>query len=106
MVFFSDNVVPTDQDHYFISCRASENGTSAEATVHILIRYVWKLYGLLETIVSDRGSQFVSDIWKCFCKILGITRSLSTAYHPETDGQSENLNQSIEQYLRLYIAYD
>ena len=91
---------------YFISCRASENGTSAEATAQILIRYVWKLYRLPETIVSNRGSQFVLDMWKCFCKILDITRSLSTAYYPETDGQSENLNQSMKQYLRLYVAYD
>lgn len=92
--------------HHFIACRAGEFGTSAEATAIMLVRHVWKHHGLCETIVSDRGTQFVSDMWKCFCKILGITRSLSTAYHPETDGQSENSNQYMEQYLRLYVAYD
>ena len=55
--------------------------------------------------MSDRGTQFVSDMWKCFCQILGIKRKLSTAYHPKTDGQSENTNQIMEQYLRTFVNY-
>ena len=45
-------------------------------------------------------------MWDRFCQILGVKRKLSTAYHPETDGQSENTNQWVEQYLRMFMDYD
>ena len=81
------------KERHFIACRAGDRGTSVEATAQMLLEHVWKYHGLPLSIVSDRGPQFASDVWKCFCKILGIKRKLSTAYHPETDGQSENTNQ-------------
>ena len=56
-------------------------------------------------MVSDRGPQFVSAVWKAWCKILGITAKLSTAYHPETDGQSEIANQEMERHLRSFVNY-
>jgi hypothetical protein len=66
---------------------------------------VWKLHGLPDTIVSDRGSTFVSTFWKELCKRLRIDSRLSTAFHPETDGQTERANGEMEQYLRTFVAY-
>ena len=66
---------------------------------------VWKLHGYPEGIVSDRGRQFVSHFWKRLCQRLGVTTKLSTAHHPETDGQSEVTNAWMEQYIRGFINY-
>ena len=66
---------------------------------------IWKHTGLPSTIVSDRGTQFVNDFWDELCKRLNITALLSTAYHPQTDGQTEIANAIMEQYLRVYCAY-
>jgi transposase InsO family protein len=60
---------------------------------------------LPRAIVSDRGPQFVSLMWKRICELLRITRRLSTAYHPETDGATERRNQVIEHYFRCYATY-
>ena len=67
--------------------------------------HVYRWVGLPESIVSDRGPQFVSGFWKEFCRILGIERKLSTAYHPQTDGQSEITNQYMAQRLRPFVNY-
>ena len=69
------------------------------------VKYVFKLHGLPDSIVSDRGTQFVSDFWEALCSRLQIKARLSTAYHPETDGQTENANAVMEQYLRMYCSY-
>ena len=66
---------------------------------------VYRLHGLLSSIVSDRDSQFISTMWKSLCKRLRITASLFTAYHPEIDGQSERANQDVERGLRTYCNY-
>ncbi len=90
---------------HFIACRAGELGTSSEVTAKMLLHHVWNLHGLPDSIVSDRGTQFVSDVWTRLCKILNIKRKLSTAYHPETDGQSENTNQWMKQWLRMFVNH-
>lgn len=91
--------------HHYIACTAGDEGTNTEETAKMLIDNVWKLHGLPKTIISDRGTQFVSLVWKTFCKTLGIKAKLSTAFHPETDGQSEISNQEMERYLRSYVNY-
>ena len=71
----------------------------------LFITHAWKLHGLPNTVVSDRGPQFISDFWKHLNKRLKINSLLSTAYHPETDGQTERMNAVLEQYLRAYVSY-
>jgi len=63
------------------------------------------LYGLPESIVSDKGVQFVVRIMKELNKLLGIQTKLSTAYYSQTDRQIERINQELEQYLRLFINH-
>ena len=66
---------------------------------------VWKLHGLLESVISDRGPQFAVGMMRELNKMLGIETKLSMAYHPETDGQTERTNQELEQYLRMYVNH-
>lgn len=87
---------------HFIACKST---CDSEETARLFNEYVWKLHGLPTTIVSDRGPQFVSEFWRHLTRRLKISAALSTAYHPETDGQTERMNAVLEQYLRLYIAY-
>jgi len=53
---------------------------------------IWKLHRIPRKIISDRGLQFASKFMGELCKCLGIQRALSTAYHPQTDGQTEQMN--------------
>ena len=71
----------------------------------MFLRHVWVYHGLPATIVSNRGTQFVSAFWDELCTQLGIHQLLSSAFHPETDGQTENANAVIEQVLRAYTSY-
>ncbi|MBW0512850.1 hypothetical protein O181_052565 [Austropuccinia psidii MF-1] len=72
---------------------------------HLLIKNIFSKHGLPSSIVSDRGSIFVSSFWTNLLQQLKISRDLSTAYHPETDGQTERVNQILEQYLQMYVSY-
>ena len=64
---------------------------------------IWRLHGLLRDIVSDRDSRFTSNTWKDFLSVTGIRPHMSTAFHPQTDGQTERVNQVIEAYLRPFL---
>ncbi|MBW0499263.1 hypothetical protein O181_038978 [Austropuccinia psidii MF-1] len=72
----------------------------------IFISHVLSKHGLPLSIVSDRGSLFFSSFWNNLCQKLKISRDLSTAFHPETDGQTERVNQILEQYLWMYVSYN
>jgi len=63
------------------------------------------LHRLPESIISDGGVQFVAGMMKELNNLLGIQMKLSTAYHPQTDGQMERINQELEQYLRVFIDH-
>ena len=90
---------------HYVACRAEKEGISTEETAKLLIQNVWKLHELPKTIISDRSPQFVFLIWQALCKILSIKVKLSTAFHSETDDQSEICNQEMERYLRAYVNY-
>ena len=78
----------------------------AEETASLLLRHVFKLHGLPDKIISDRGPQFASKFWMCLFQTLGIQHSMSSAFHPQSNGQTERTNQSIEQYLRCFVNYE
>jgi len=80
-------------------------GTSAEGLVRLFRDNVWKLHGLLESIVLDRGPQFAAELTKELNRMLGIKMKLSTAFHPQMDGQIERMNQELEQYLRFFVEH-
>jgi len=60
---------------------------------------------LPESVVSDRGPQFAAELTRELNRMLGIKTKLSTVFHPQTDGQTERMNQELEQYLRFFIEH-
>lgn len=87
---------------HFIPCTSS---ISAPETANLFLSNVFRLHGMPKDIVSDRGPQFVSQFWKHFFKLMQVNINLSSAYHPQSDGQTERVNQVLEQYLRCFINY-
>jgi len=77
--------------------------TMAEGLARLFRDNVWRLHGLPESIISDRGPQFAAGLMRELNEMLGIKTKLSTAFHPQTDGQTERMNQELEQYLRVRI---
>jgi len=74
---------------------------TAEQTSQLLVDNVWKRTGIPKAIISDRGPQFAAQVTQELWRKLGIKQKLSTAFHPQTDGESERVNQVIKQYLRI-----
>lgn len=73
---------------------------SALETSQLLTQHVFRLHGIPADIVSDRGPQFISQVWKNFCHALGASVSLTSGYHPQSNGQTERANQDLESTLR------
>ena len=82
---------------YFLPVRTSY---STEDYAKLYIRELVRLHGVPLSIISDRGTQFTSHFWKAFQKGLGIQVHLSTAFHPQTDGQAKRTIQTLEDMLR------
>jgi RNase H-like domain found in reverse transcriptase/Reverse transcriptase (RNA-dependent DNA polymerase)/Integrase zinc binding domain/Chromo (CHRromatin Organisation MOdifier) domain len=87
---------------HFIPTNTTVN---AEETANLYFRHVFKYHGFPEDIVSDRGTQFTSKFWSRLMSLCNIQRNMSTAYHPQSDGQTERVNQTLEQYLRIFCDY-
>ena len=84
---------------------ATIEGTSVEGLARLFRDNVWKLHGLPESVVSDRGPQFAVELTRELNRMLGIKIKLSTVFHPQTDGQMERMNQELEQYLWFFIEH-
>ena len=76
-----------------------------ELTDVIMNKHVLRGASLPQSIVSNRGSVFNAKYWSSLCYMLNVKRHLSVAYHPQTDGQTERQNSTLEQYLRAYVNY-
>jgi len=72
----------------------------------IFVREVWKLHGLPKRVVSDRDTVFMSSFWSEVMRLLEVELDKSPAYHPQTDGQTKQVNQFLEHYLRTYCMWD
>ena len=88
---------------YFIPYKEASN---AEDLAYTFIKYVVANHGMPEEIISDRDKLFTSKFWKSLMAQLGTKQKMSTAFHPQTDGQTERANQTMEQYLRAYVNYE
>ena len=81
-----------------------ENLSTSEF-IDAMYRRVFSAHGFPLSIVSDRGGQMISTLWKRLCQRYGINVKLSLAQHPETDGQTENSNKVMKNYLQAYISH-
>ena len=79
---------------------------TAETVAKIFIRDFYRLHGLPKAIVSDRGTQFTGLVWTRVCALLKVVRRLSTAFHPQTDGSTERMNDTVEVFFRVFVNYD
>jgi len=79
--------------------------TTAQGLARLFRDNVWRLHGLPESIISDRGSQFTADLMRELNELLRIKTKLLTAFHPQTDGQTERMNQELEQYFCMFINH-
>ena len=77
---------------------------TADGVASIYFDYVFPLHGIPRKIISDRGPQFAARSMRALYKQLGIDAGLTTAYHPQANGQVERKNQEVEAYLRLFIS--
>ena len=84
---------------------ATTEGISVEGLARLFQDNVWKLHRLLESVVSDRRPQFATELMKELNRMLGIETRLSTVFHPQMDGQTEWMNQELEQYLQFFIEH-
>jgi RNase H-like domain found in reverse transcriptase/Reverse transcriptase (RNA-dependent DNA polymerase)/Integrase zinc binding domain/Chromo (CHRromatin Organisation MOdifier) domain/Aspartyl protease len=87
---------------YFIPWKEE---ATAEDLAYVFTRNIVANHGLPDEAISDRDKLFTSHFWTTLTALLGMRRKLSTAFHPQTDGQTERLNQTLEQYLRAYVDY-
>ena len=88
---------------HFIPTRTT---ATAADTLELLADRLVRYHGLPRVLVSDRDARFVSELWELFCKRFKIKRALSSAWHPQADGQTERVHRTLEQILRAYIQAD
>ena len=77
----------------------------AETAADAFWRGVWRLHGMPEEIMSDRGAQFTGDFWRRLCLRVGVGQKMSSAFHPQTNGQTEAANRQIKEYLAYYVSF-
>jgi len=92
-------LVIVDRFTKMIRLKATTMNILLEGIAKIYRDEIWKLHGVPRTILSDGGPQFTLKFMKDFTKVLGTKRKLSTAYHPQTDGQTKRINQEIGTFL-------
>lgn len=100
IVVFVDKL--TKMVHYV----ATTTDVTAPKLAELFMREVVRLHGIPDSILSDRDPRFTGKFWNALWTQLGTTLTMSTTYHPQTDGQTENANKTLEQVLRSYIKFD
>ena len=86
---------------HFVACRED---LSAKDFAELYIDQVWRLHGLSKEFITDRDSRFTSAFWKGVTELIGTRHVMSSSFHPQTDGQTERVNQTLETYLRHFVS--
>jgi hypothetical protein len=90
----------------FVHLAPTNKTCSADEASRLFLTHVYQYHGTPKVLISDRDPRFTSNFWKGFCNRLGIEPRFSSAFHPETDGQTERTNRVIEEVLRHFIDSD
>jgi len=101
---FDSVLTITDRLSKMVKFVPVQKDITAEQTVNILVERLVADHGLPKQIVCDRDPKFKAELFRCFAERFGINLNMSTAYHPQTDGQSERTNRTLEDMLRHYVG--
>ncbi len=101
---FDAIMVVVDKLTKMVHLAATHTTATAPSTAELYFDTVSKLHGLQSSIVSDRDSKFTSSFWESLFSLFGTKLKRSTAYHPQTDGQTERTNRTLEEMLRAYVS--
>ena len=102
---FDSILVATDKLTKFAKFIPYREASDAETLAYWFLKEIVANHGMPEGVISDRDKLLTSKFWQSLMKQLGSQSKMSTAYHPETNGQTERMNQTLEQYLRFYLSY-
>ena len=101
---FDSLLVMVDYLTKMMVLRPTHSTATAVDTARIVMDAVVRVHGVPRVIVSDRDTRFTSSFWREVCKSMGTSLAMSSGYHPQTDGQTERANRSIEEMLRAYVG--
>jgi hypothetical protein len=96
-------LVVVDKLSKYVHLIPTVKSITAEETAKLFISHVYRYHGMPRIIISDRDTRFTSGFWRSFCKRLTLDHRYSTAFHPQTDGQTERANRVIEEVIRHFI---
>src|SRR5260221_472772 len=101
------NAVLVVVDHLSKRIHAIPTVTSLDSAgvTWLFLEHIWRHHGLLEEVISDHGSAFISNFSCELAALLGVKLTPSTSYHLQTDGQTEHMNQEIEAYLQVFVRH-
>ena len=99
-------MVVVDRMSKMVHLLPTTNTVTASGIAQLYQDRIFALHGIPDDIVSDRDSKFTSSFWQDLQKLLGTNLNLSTAFHPQTDGQTERMNSVLEDMLRHYVSPD
>jgi hypothetical protein len=86
---------------HFVPCKEKR---SAKGFAKLYVDNVFRYHGLSKEFISDRDDRFTSEFWKGVTELLGTRLCVSSSFHPQTDGQTERVNQTLEAYLRHFVS--
>src|SRR5258707_4996781 len=101
------NAILVVVDHLSKRIHATPTVTSLDSAgvARLFLEHIWHHHGLPEEVISNRGPAFISNFSRNLTTLLGVKLTPSTSYHPQTDGQTEHVNQEIEAYLRVFVSH-
>ena len=98
-------VVTVDHLSKCIHAIPTVTSVDSKGVAHLFLENVWRHHGLPNEIISDQGSTFVPKFSKALATLLGVGLTPSTTHHPQTNGQTEHVNQEIKTYLHVFINH-
>jgi len=96
-------MVVVDRFSKFSHFIALKHPFTALGVAKIFMQQVYRLHGLPSSIISDHDKIFLSTLWQELFKLADVQLKMSSAYHPQTDGQTERVNQCMETFLRCFV---